>query len=191
MVRIVLVNNHSPYEAMSMYIRLASILSVLSILFFANDGKVFSTTNHTKFNDQYSESTQQKLTVILHRVYVNGEVLEEIFLNQHKTNADVKKQFSDWQVVDENDDEIVLLKRIDDLSPSLKSHGYLGISKDGMLNLYIGFPKSNNIIDSFFQIDTNKLEVYQQNQLKNGIRVKTKKHYEKILHDLKQYAIKN
>ncbi|MBP0723864.1 BofC C-terminal domain-containing protein [Bacillus sp. RG28] len=174
-----------------MYIRIASILSVLLVLFFANDGKVFSTTKHTKNNEQYSVSTIQKLTVILHRVYVNGEVLEEIYLNQHKTNADVKKQFSDWQVVEENKNEIVLLKKFDDLSPSLKSHGYIGISNDGMLNLYIGFPKSNNIIDSFFQIDTTKLEVYRQNQLKRGIRVKTKKHYEKILHDLKQYALKN
>ena len=174
-----------------MYIRIASFLSIVLTLFFASDGKVFSTTNHNNNYDQYSESAKQKLTVILHRVYVNGEVLEEIYLNQHKTNADVKKQFSDWQVVEENDDEIVLFKKFDDLSPSLKSHGYIGISKDGMLNLYIGFPKSNNIIDSFFQIDTSKLEVYKQNQLKKGIRIKTKKHYEKILHDLKQYALKN
>lgn len=141
-----------------------------------------------KVNQDVSLS-EKGITVILHKVYVNGEVIEEIYINQHKSLDEVKKEFKGWKVVEENDDEIVLMKKINDLSPTLKSKGYLGISSKGMLNLYIGMPSGNNIIESFFQIDTSKLEVNKQKQLERGIKISTKKRYDLILNSLKDNSL--
>ena len=138
-------------------------------------------------NSTHHSSTNKGITIILHKVYINGEVIEEIYINQHKTLAQVKKEFKGWKVIEENDDQIVLMKKINDLSPTLKSKGYLGINSKGMLNLYIGTPSGNNIIESFFQIDTNKLEVNKQKQLEKGIKISTKDHYDYLLHYLKEY----
>ncbi|MFB7138680.1 BofC C-terminal domain-containing protein [Gottfriedia sp. NPDC056225] len=132
-------------------------------------------------------TTNKGITIILHKVYINGEVIEEIYINQHKTLGQVKKEFKGWKVIEENDDQIVLMKKINDLSPTLKSKGYLGINSSGMLNLYIGTPSGNNIIESFFQIDTNKLEVNKQKELEKGIKISTKNHYVYLLHYLKEY----
>ncbi|PEC47499.1 BofC protein [Bacillus sp. AFS077874] len=138
-------------------------------------------------NDIHHSSNKKGITIILHKVYINGEVIEEIYINQHKTLGQVKKEFKGWKVIEENDDQIVLMKKINDLSPTLKSKGYLGINSNGVLNLYIGVPSGNNIIESFFQIDTNKLEVNKQKQLEKGIKISTKNHYEYLLHYLKEY----
>lgn len=140
-------------------------------------------------SDDYS--IEKGITIILHKVYINGEVIEEIYINQHKTLEQVKREFKDWNVIEENDDEIILMKKINDLSPTLKSKGYIGINEKGMLNLYIGIPQGNNIIESFFQIDTNKLEVNKQKQLERGIKITTKKRYDYILNSLREYARKN
>lgn len=131
--------------------------------------------------------TKKGITIILHKVYINGEVIEEIYINQHKTLGQVKKEFKGWKVIEENDDQIVLMKKINDLSPTLKAKGYFGINSNGVLNLYIGVPSGNNIIESFFQIDTNKLEVNKQKQLEKGIKISTKDHYDYLLHYLKEY----
>jgi forespore regulator of the sigma-K checkpoint len=138
-------------------------------------------------NDIHPSSNKKGIIIILHKVYINGEVIEEIYINQHKTLGQVKKEFKGWKVIEENDDQIVLMKKINDLSPTLKSKGYLGINSNGVLNLYIGAPSGNNIIESFFQIDTNKLEVNKQKQLEKGIKISTKNHYDYLLHYLKEY----
>ncbi|MFD4703614.1 BofC C-terminal domain-containing protein [Gottfriedia sp. NPDC058432] len=138
-------------------------------------------------NELQHSSNKKGITIILHKVYINGEVIEEIYINQHKTLGQVKKEFKGWKVIEENDDQIVLMKKINDLSPTLKAKGYFGINSNGVLNLYIGVPSGNNIIESFFQIDTNKLEVNKQKQLEQGIKISTKDHYDYLLHYLKEY----
>jgi forespore regulator of the sigma-K checkpoint len=164
------------------------ILVCLLFLFIPTQTETLAELNKV---DSYDYSSEEKgITIILHKVYVNGEVIEEIYINQHKTLDQVKREFKDWKVIEENDDEIVLLKKIDDLSPTLKSKGYIGINGKGMLNLYIGIPSGNNIIESFFQIDTNKLEVNKQKQLERGIKISTKKRYDHILNYLREYARK-
>lgn len=161
---------------------------ILISLFFITIPNETITKAQSKDFKSYHIHSDKGLTIILHKIYVNGEVIEEIYLNQHKTINEVKRQFRYWKIVEENDDEIVLMKKINDLSPTLKSKGYFGISEDGMLSLYIGMPSGNNIIDSFFKIDTNKLEVYKQKQLERGIKVSSKKRYDHLLKDLKEYA---
>lgn len=165
------------------------ILLFVCILALVVPAQTETLAAYNKIN-HHNRSTNKGLTIILHKVYINGEVIEEIYINQHKTLDQVKKEFKGWKIIEENDDQIVLMKKIKDLSPTLKSKGYLGINSNGMLNLYIGTPSGNNIIESFFQIDTDKLEVNKQKELEKGIKISTKNHYKHLLHYLKEYERK-
>jgi len=167
----------------------SKLILIFVSLFFILIPTQTETLAELKQTSIYDYSSEKGITIILHRIYINGEVVEEIYINQHKTTDEVKREFNDWKVIEENDDQIVLMKNINDLSPTLKSKGYMGINSKGMLNLYIGMPSGNNIIESFFQIDTSKLEVNKQKQLEKGIKISTKKRYDYMLNYLRQYAV--
>ena len=78
---------------------------------------------------------------------------------------------------------------IDDISPLLKSNGYFGITEEGILTIFDGKPdEQSKIIQSFYQIDVEKLESHQHNLLKNGIKVFSKDEYEQVLEAFKPYS---
>ncbi|MBO9130484.1 BofC C-terminal domain-containing protein [Bacillus sp. 165] len=137
-----------------------------------------------------NETAEPYITVILQRTYLDGEVSEEILSQRVHTLEKFLEQRTDWQLVDRDDMQIVLQKRIDDISPLLKTSGYFGVSKEGILQIFKGVPKTNNVIQSFFQIDTRKMKSYQRRQLEKGIRIKSKERYEKVLIQMKPYSIK-
>ena len=56
-----------------------------------------------------------------------------------------------------DDVQIVLQKKVDDISPLLKTSGYFGVSEEGILQIFKGVPKNDNAIHSFFQIDMKSL----------------------------------
>ena len=95
-------------------------------------------------------------------------------------------------IVDSDDVQIVLQRKVDDISPLLKTSGYFGVSEEGgILQIFKGVPKSDNAIHSFFQIDMKKLESYERAKLKRGIRIKSKEGFVKTIEKMKQYAVQN
>ena len=64
----------------------------------------------------------------------------------------VLQQYKEWQLVDRDDVQIVLQKKVDDISPLLKTSGYFGVSEEGILQIFKGVPKSDNAIHSFFKL---------------------------------------
>lgn len=97
---------------------------------------------------------------------------------------DLWAQYKDWKLVDMGLDGIIFEKKIDDISPLLKTNGYFGITENGILSIFNGKPGKENIIQSFFQIDIDKLESHRQMELKEGIPIKTKDHYIQVLESL-------
>ncbi|MFK4997596.1 BofC C-terminal domain-containing protein [Bacillus sp. N9] len=73
--------------------------------------------------------------------------------------------------------------------PVIKSKWIFGISDEGVLSIYNGKPEMENVIQSFFQIDVQKLEGKKQQQLKQGIRIKSKEEYAHVLETMKQFVI--
>jgi forespore regulator of the sigma-K checkpoint len=71
----------------------------------------------------------------------------------------------------------------------LKANGYFGITEDGILTIFNGRPDKLRIIRPFFQIDIKKLESKKQEELIQGIPIKTKDRYVKVLETFKQYSI--
>ena len=138
-----------------------------------------------------SNEKEPEVTILLERMYVDGEVSEEILTEKVTDLEKFLQQYKEWQLVDRDDVQIVLQKKVDDISPLLKTSGYFGVSEEGILQIFKGVPKSDNAIHSFFQIDMKKLESYERAKLKRGIRIKSKEGFVKTIEKMKQYAVQS
>lgn len=129
------------------------------------------------------------LTVILERIYLDGEVSEEIIEETIWAMEDFWSEYTDWQLVHQDEEQVVFQQHVDDISPLLKSNGYFGISDDGVLTIFDGNPNSSNkVIQSFFQLDIEKLESRQHDLLKKGIKVGTKQEYINVLETFRTFT---
>ena len=68
---------------------------------------------------------EPEVTILLERMYVDGEVSEEILTEKVTDLEKFLQQYKEWQLVDRDDVQIVLQKKVDDISPLLKTSGYL------------------------------------------------------------------
>ncbi|WP_223702884.1 intercompartmental signaling factor BofC [Sutcliffiella deserti] len=139
--------------------------------------------------DAYEVSGPLTLRVVLERIYLDGEVSEEVLEETVWAMEDFWAEYEEWQVIDLDEEQVVFQQQIDDISPLLKTNGYFGLSNDGVLTIYEGKPQeASKIIQSFFQIDVGKLESHQHEQLKGGIKVVSKDEYEQVLETFKPYS---
>lgn len=128
------------------------------------------------------EALQPKtIQVILSRIYLDGEISEEVVEETILSMEDFWAEYGEWELVEQDEEQIVFQQKIEDISPLLKINGYFGISEQGTLNIYEGKPAENKVIQSFFQINTKKLKSYQQQKLEKGIPVLSRDRYEKVL----------
>ncbi|MFE4238773.1 BofC C-terminal domain-containing protein [Peribacillus butanolivorans] len=127
--------------------------------------------------------------VILQRMYLDGELSEEKLTETIRTMEDFWLKYQGWKVVDQNEDQIVLKKIENDISPLLKANGYLGMKKDGTLSIFIGRPEHAKIIHTFYQIDVGKLEVYKQEELQKGIPIVNKDQYKQLIEEYEPYSV--
>lgn len=131
------------------------------------------------------------VNVILQRQYLDGKTSEEVVTETIWSMEDFWAQYRDWQLVDQKEGQMIFRQTIDDISPLLKANGYFGISEDGTLTIFKGLPEqSEEVIQSFFQIDISKLESRQQQELKKGIPVVSKDHYIQVIESFKTLSIK-
>ncbi|AKP47955.1 BofC C-terminal domain-containing protein [Bacillus smithii] len=135
--------------------------------------------------------SEKTMTVILDRIYLDGEVSEEIRTEPFISIGDILERYKNWKLVEMDDTEAVFQKKINDISPLLKANGYFGITDKGVLSIFKGKPEGKNaqIIQSFFQIDVHKLESGVQKELRHGIPIKTKEKYTKVIETFKPYSI--
>jgi forespore regulator of the sigma-K checkpoint len=153
--------------------------------------------NQNKQESQEKEENQEviqvtaprTITVILQRLYVDGEISEEKVEEKILSMEDFWASYDTWSIVDQSEGSITFQKSVDDISPLLKANGYFGIAGDGTLSIFKGKPDSNNVIQSFFQIDMEKLESRQHSNLKNGIPIKSKERYNQLLESYKNFSL--
>ena len=130
-----------------------------------------------------------QLQVILQREYLDGELSEEKITEWFWSIEEFKNKYRDWKIIEQTKDHIVLHKMENDISPLLKTNGYFGITKDGTLSIYNGKPEEDKIIHTFFQIDVGKLEVYQQEELQQGIQIISKDQFNSLMKEYREYAV--
>ncbi|KGM45526.1 intercompartmental signaling factor BofC [Neobacillus niacini] len=138
--------------------------------------------------DQQNSEPQQ-LTIILERIYLDGEISEEVVFDSYWSIENFWAKYDQWQLVDIDESTMVFRKQVDDISPLLKTNGYFGITDDGVLTIYNGRPDPSRIIQSFFQIDVKKLESKKQEELIQGIPIKTRDRYVEVLETFKPYSL--
>jgi forespore regulator of the sigma-K checkpoint len=138
--------------------------------------------------EAYPVNSPLTVEVHLRSVYLDGEDSVEVIEETIWSMEDFWATYSDWQLIEQSDEQVVFEKKINDISPLLKMTGHFGISQDGVLSIFKGKPDKQEIIQSFFQIDVKKVESYLQEQLMNGIPVKSKENYQKVLEVFKPYT---
>lgn len=103
-------------------------------------------------------------------------------------------QYKDqWDKVIKEGAGFKLLKKVpNDLSPVCKKDGYFGITEDHVLTIFEGPPAQNKVIQTFFRIDTERLEsmlpMEELLTLKKGIRIHNVEEYRSVLSTYKQFA---
>ena len=140
-------------------------------------------------NPEEPEPTPVRLTIILQRVYLNGDVSEEVVTDTFWSMEDCFSKYDQWELVDQQGEQMIFQKNMNDISPLLKANGYFGITEEGILTIFNGRPHNSKVIQSFFQIDMGKLESRKREQLRRGIPIKTKHRYEKVLETFAPYTI--
>jgi forespore regulator of the sigma-K checkpoint len=128
-----------------------------------------------------------QVEVILQRAYLDGEISEEKVVEKIWSMEHFWVKYEQWELVDTYDKGLVFKQQMDDISPLLKANGYFGITDDGTLTIFNGRPHQTNIIQSFFQLNIEKLESRKHLELKKGIPIKTKDRYVNVLETFKPY----
>jgi forespore regulator of the sigma-K checkpoint len=168
------------------------LIGAFYFTFFHDDGKMDKEAADNPAAEQADaahDSAVHTVDVILERVYLDGEVSEEIKSETIWSMEDFWAGYAAWELVDMSEDQVVFRQSIDDISPLMKTNGYFGISDDGVLSIFNGKPGQSEIIQSFFQIDIKRLESKQHDELVKGIPVKSKQSYEQVIQSFQPYSL--
>ncbi|MGX6442893.1 BofC C-terminal domain-containing protein [Neobacillus sp. K501] len=165
------------------------VVAFVLFMFIGGAPGMLLTSSAEELENHY-ETEPQQLTIILERIYLDGEISEEVILDSYWSIENFWAKYDQWQLQDVDKSKMVFRKKVDDISPLLKTNGYFGITEDGVLTIFNGRPDRSRIIQSFFQIDVKKLESKKQEELIQGIPIKTKDRYVEVLETFKPYSIK-
>lgn len=166
---------------------IAHFCFVMFFNFLFNFGIAWTGSAATMDSQQATEPLH--ITVVLERVYLDGEVSQEIVHEKCWSMENFWAKYDAWELKHMEEAKMVFSRKMDDISPLLKANGYFGITEDGVLTIFNGKPGRSKIIQSFFQIDMKKLESKRQEELLQGIPIKTKNDYEEVLKTFKHYSL--
>ncbi|MFF2447693.1 BofC C-terminal domain-containing protein [Neobacillus sp. NPDC058068] len=167
------------------------VFAVILFMFIGGAPFIVITGSAAQLDSNQSQQKPEPLniTVILERVYLDGEISQEVIHETCWSMENFWARYDQWQLTDTDHSTYVFRKQVDDISPLLKANGFFGISENGVLTIFNGRPDQSRIIQSFFQIDIKRLESNKQEQLIHGIPIKTKDHYVKVLETFKPYSV--
>ncbi|WP_026558622.1 BofC C-terminal domain-containing protein [Bacillus sp. J37] len=164
------------------------ILTVCSFVVFLLSSFVSIDTTMPVMAEENSIQHPLSVKVVLQRKYLDGEISEEIILEKATSIGEIVEKYSDWILLDHKKESVVFQSKVDDISPLLKTNGYFGITGDGIFSIFNGRPGSNDIIQSFFQLDVEKLESHKHDELMEGIRIESKDQYLEVLKIYETYS---
>lgn len=135
----------------------------------------------------------QKLEMVIQNRYLLGPMVEERRTFSTKEMDQFHELAKNLTFIKEEQGKYIFERKVDDLSPVLKEKGVIGVDRNGMLTLYEGDPKENNVIQTFFQIDLERLETSlpaeEINQLQQGIHFSSLAEFNSILSTYGEYAV--
>ncbi|MFT9848405.1 BofC C-terminal domain-containing protein [Aneurinibacillus sp. REN35] len=167
-------------------------LGALAILFFtvavSSIWYLYTAIETLKGN----EAAAQAVDVVLKRVYLCGESEEEIKKETVASSDELLMRYQDWTFVSRQRNVYTFEKKLNDLSPYCKEHAYFGLSENGELTLFDGVPENGKVIQTFFQLNTEKLEsslpVDEMKILRKGIRITDAAEYNSIISTYSEFS---
>jgi|GEM_PF-1115027 len=133
-----------------------------------------------------------EVSIVLRKSYVCGVESEEKLSQMVASTDQVFQDYQDWQLLSQEGNHFEFSRQINDLAPICKEKGYFGLSKDGILTLYEGPPEEQKVIQTFFQMNTKKLEsalpTNELEFLQKGIRITDIAEYNSILSSYEEFA---
>lgn len=149
-------------------------------------------TDQKKINEEKAVPALAKpLELVLNRTYLCGAKVEERVRADNQTIEQLLSKYIGWEIVSVEADTVVLSRQENDISPECKRNGYFGLSPDGMLTLFNGLPGEQKVIQTFYQINTARMEASLPKEelelLRKGIRVHDLAEYNSILSTYGEY----
>lgn len=138
--------------------------------------------------------SKQPIRLVLKTHYICGMQTEiKEFNNVKEMDQWVRSQPTGWGLESKSDEEVIMRREVlTDLSPLCKNEGYFGLSTEGVLTLFQGPPGDNKVIQTFFRIDTGRLESKIPDEeigsLRRGIRIHTVDEYWSVLSTYGEFA---
>jgi forespore regulator of the sigma-K checkpoint len=132
-----------------------------------------------------NETGAQVVNVVLKREYICGQAEEETRQETVTSADELLTRYKDWSLVSRNHNVYTFEKKINDLSPYCKQNAFFGINKNGELTLFDGLPENGQVIQTFFQLNTKKLESSlppeELKLLRKGIHITNAAEYNSII----------
>ncbi|MCH1640448.1 BofC C-terminal domain-containing protein [Paenibacillus timonensis] len=131
--------------------------------------------------------------VHLTKIYTCGEESSVLGIMTPEEIATLMKDHPAWEGRLGAGGDVWIEEKIDGLSDTCKTRGYIGLDRDGNLTLFDGPPKKEKVIRTFFQMDVEMMEsalpaeVIQQ--LQRGIRIQDVEEYNSVLSTFSDFAI--
>ncbi|MFS0554431.1 BofC C-terminal domain-containing protein [Brevibacillus sp. 179-C9.3 HS] len=129
--------------------------------------------------------------LVLARHYLCGVRDEEHVPVRANQLADAMSNYKGWEIVTAEPSKMMLMKREQDIAPACKENGHIGIGADGMLTLFHGLPAEQDVVQTFYRIDTVKMEANlpkeEWENLKRGIRIRNLAEYNSVLSTYGEY----
>ncbi|WP_077621380.1 intercompartmental signaling factor BofC [Sediminibacillus massiliensis] len=168
-----------------------AIVGIFFLSVFYSDWSLAKSSQNANTEENDGRLAVQKdpleIEVILQRHYMDGKVEADSHKETVWAMEDFWAYYDGWQVIDQKEGEIIFRKEVADISPYMKENGYFGL-RDGQLTIFEGLPMHEQVIQSFYQIDTKELESYQAKQLREGIKIDSKQVYQYVLEAYRDMA---
>jgi len=136
---------------------------------------------------------KQPIELVLKRKYVCGQETEEKQTVQAPSVQDLEGRYPDWKIVSAGERQLVLEKKVEDLAPQCKANGFFGIDEQGNLVLFNGLPKNKDVIETFYRINTKRMESSLPRdyvaQLYEGIRIHDLAEYNSVLSTFGEFSV--
>ncbi|MGL4521809.1 MAG: BofC C-terminal domain-containing protein [Bacilli bacterium] len=129
---------------------------------------------------------KNKVEVTIQTWYINDDIKEHSYTSEQSI-SEIIKAYQNATLIDQGKGWIILLEKSKDLSPDIKGSGYWGLSNDGVLTIFSGKPTEQKAIQSFYQIQMERLETNKRKQLEAGIPIKSVDDYLEIIRNMKLY----
>ncbi|GAA4705318.1 BofC C-terminal domain-containing protein [Brevibacillus fulvus] len=176
-------------KKLRMYSSISVVLFVALLagggVYLYNKGSEQSVSGQTAEVNIVWQPQSRHFDLVLARTYLCGLKDEEHVQIPYDKLAQSLTNYAGWEIITSEPQKLILLKRENDLAPACKANGYFGLTPDGMLTLFNGLPQEQDVIQTFYQINTERMKATLPKEevdlLFQGIRVRDLAEYNSVL----------